>query len=196
MSNKEKYKQAFSALHVSDKLSLEVGKMTNIRRKQKFNQMVAGVAACVLLVGGSATAYATDLGGIQRTIQLWMRGEQTEATIEFNADGSYEMDYLDSEGNTIQQGGGGIAFDADGSVRPLTEAELMDDLNGPEVIYEDDGSVWIYYYDQKIDITDKFDDNICYAQVSNGKETLYLTIKYQNGWSSSPKKYPNPSLFN
>ncbi len=196
MSNKEKYKQAFSALHVSDNLSLEVSKMTNIKRKQKFNQLVAGAAACVLLVGGSATAYATDLGGIQRTIQLWIHGEQTEATIEFNGDGSYDMDYLDSEGNAVQQGGGGIAIGADGSQRPLTEAELMDDLDDPEVIYEADGSVWIYYFDQKIDITDKFEDNVCYAKVSNGKEILYMTIEYQNGWSTSPIKYQSPSSFN
>lgn len=168
MSNKEKYKQAFSALHVSDKLSLEVIKMTNIRRKQKFNQMVAGVAACVLLVGGSATAYAADLGGIQRTIQLWIHGEQTEVTIEFNADGNE---------------------------RSLTETEILDYLDDPDVRYEDDGSVWIYYFDQKINITDKFDDNVCYARVSNGNETLYLTIKYQNGWSSSPYKYVSPSSF-
>lgn len=196
MSNKEKYKQAFSALHVSDKLSLEVINMTNIRRKQKFNQMVAGVAVCVLLVGGSATAYAADLGGIQRTIQLWIRGEQTEVTIEFNAEGSYDMDYMDSEGNAVLQGGRGISFDADGNERPLTEAEILDHLDDPDVRYEDDGSVWIYYFNQKINITDKFDDNVCYARVSNGNETLYLTIKYQNGWSSSPYKYVSPSLFN
>ena len=60
MTNKEKYKQAFSAIHISDEFSLEVKKMANTNRKQKFNQMVAGIAACVLLVGGSTVAYATD----------------------------------------------------------------------------------------------------------------------------------------
>lgn len=196
MRNKEKYKQAFSALHVSDEFSLEVRKMTNTSRKQKFNQMVAGVAACVLLVGGSTTAYAADLGGIQRAIQLWIHGDQTQVTINFNTDGSYDMEFLDSEGKANQQGGGGVAFNADGSERPVTEAEIMDHFGDPDVRYEDDGSVWIYYFDQKINITDKFDDNVCYAQVSNGKETLYMTIKYRNGWSSSPNKYLSPSSFN
>jgi len=196
MTNREKYKQAFSAIHISDEFSLEVRKMTNTSKKQKFNRMVAVIAVCVLLAGGSTVAYAADLGGIQRTIQLWIHGNQTEATIDFNTDGSYEMEYFDSEGNAAQQGGGGVAFNADGGERPLTEEELLDLLDDPDVRYEDDGSVWIYYFDQKIDITDKFDDNICYVQISNGEETLYMTIKYQNGWSSSPNKYPSPSSFN
>lgn len=196
MTNKEKYKQAFSAIHISDEFSLEVKKMANTNRKQKFNQMVAGIAACVLLVGGSTVAYATDLGGIQRTIQLWIHGDQTDVTIDFNADGSYGMEYSDSEGNATHQGGGGVAFNPDGSERPLTKDEIIDHLDDPDVRYEDDGSVWVYYLDQKIDITDKFDDNVCYMQVSNGEETLYMTIKYQNGWASSPNKYISPTSFN
>lgn len=196
MTNQEKYKRAFSVLQVSDKFSLEVINMTNINRKQKLKQMVAGIAACVLLVCGTATAYAIDLGGIQRTLQLWIHGDKTEVTIEYNHDGSYRMEYLDNEGNVVHQGGGGVAIDDNGEERPLTEEELLEYLNSPEVVYEGDGSVWIYYFDQKIDITDKFDDGICYAKVSNGKETLYMTIKYQGGWSSSTYKYPSPSSFN
>lgn len=196
MTNREKYKQAFSAIHISNEFSLEARKMTNTSIKKKFSRMVAAIAACVLLVGGSTVAYATDLGGIQRTIQLWIHGDQTEVTIDFNADGSYEMEYFDSKGNAIQQGGGGVALNDDGSERPLTEDELLDHLNDPDVRYKDDGSVWIYYFDQKIDITDKFDDNVCYVQVSNGEETLYMTIKYQNGWASSPNKYLSTFSFN
>lgn len=192
MTNKEKYKQAFSALHVSEETNLEVKKMTDTGKKKKLTQMVAGFAACVLLLGGSATAYAADVGGIQRKVQLWIHGEETEVTVDFNNDGSYGMEYLDREGNTKQQSGGGVAYGIDGSERPLTEEELLDHLNEPEVIYEEDGSVWIYYYDQEIDITDKFEDDVCYVQVSNGDETLYMTIEYEGGWSASPDKYPSP----
>ena len=35
------------------------------------------------------------------------------------------------------------------------------------VDYKEDGSIWVYYYDQKIDITDQFKDGVCYVQVSN-----------------------------
>lgn len=196
MTNKEKYKQAFSAIHISDEFSLEVEKMMNINRKQKFNQMIASIAACIVIVGGSTIAYATDLGGIQRTIQLWIHGDQTEVNINFNANGSYNMQYLDNQGKEVSQGGGGVAFNADGSERPLTEDEIIDVLNNPEIKYEDSGRVFIYYFDKVIDITDKFDDDICYVQVSNGEETLYMTIKKYNGYSSSPTKYPSPSSFN
>jgi len=89
MSNKEKYKQAFSALHVSDELYLEVSKMADKKRKHKFTQIAASIAACALLAGGSTTAYAANMGGIQRTIQLWIQGDQTEVTINYKDDGSY-----------------------------------------------------------------------------------------------------------
>ena len=69
------------------------------------------------------------------------------------------------------------------------EEELMEDITAPDVIYQDDGSVWVYWFDQKIDITDKFEDNICYVQLINDDDTLYMTIEYQNGYSSSLNKY-------
>ena len=48
-----------------------------------------------------------------------------------------------------------------------------------------------------LDITDKFDkDQICYTKIDDGDDTLYLTIKYQNGFSCSGDKYPDPASFN
>lgn len=196
MTNKEKYKQAFSAIYISDEFSLEVRKMANKNRRQKFNQMVACIAVCVLLVGGSTVAYAADLGGIQRTIQLWIHGDQTEVTIQFDGNGNYNMDYIDDEGDSKHQGGGGIAIEDDGSERPLTEDELLEEITAPDVHYEDNGSVWVYWFDQKIDITDKFKNNVCYIKLVNGKETLYMTVKYHNGYATSPDKYLTPSSFN
>lgn len=196
MSNREKYKQAFSALHASDDFSLEVEKMTRIRKKQLLKNVAAAVAICILLVGAGGTAYAADLGGIQRKIQLWIDGDKTDATLEIQTDGSYTIHYPDSDGNIREQGGGGVAFDADGTERPLTEEEILEHLNEPEVVYEDDGTVWVYYYDQKIEITDKFEDDICYVKVSGGDKTIYMTIKYQNGYAMSENAYINPGEFN
>ena len=192
MTNQEKYKQAFSAMHISDDFSLEVNKMTTKSKKMKLNKLVASVAACILIIGSATVAYATDFCGIQRTIQLWIQGEQTDVTIQFDGNGNYEMDYFDGDGNTQHQGGGGVAFDIFGNERPLSEEELMENLNSPDVRYLDDGSVWVYWFDQKIEITDKFEDDVCYVKLENGKETLYMTINYQNGWSTSPRKYLAP----
>ena len=71
--------------------------------------------------------------------------------------------------------------------------EYLEEWDSPEVEYLDDGSVWVYYRDQKIDITDKFnEDGICYVQVKDEKGPIYMTIKYQNGWGSNRKKYMDP----
>ncbi|MEM1484008.1 hypothetical protein V6615_03900 [Oscillospiraceae bacterium PP1C4] len=196
MTNKEKYKQAFSAMHISDEFSLEVKKMTTTSNKPKLNRLVASIAVCILIVSSATAAYATDLGGVQRTIQLWMHGDQTDVTVQFDGNGNYKMDYIDGEGGSKHQGGGGVAFDENGNERPLTEDELLEEITAPDVQYEDNGSVWVYWFDQKIDITDKFDNNVCYIKLVNGEETLYMTVKYQNGSATSPDKYQTPSSFN
>lgn len=69
-------------------------------------------------------------------------------------------------------------------------------MNAPDVNYEDDGSVWVYWLDQKIDITDKFENDVCYVKLVTSEKTLYMTIKYQNGYATSPDKYLSPSTFN
>ena len=196
MTNKEKYKQAFSGLHPLEPISLEVTQMVKMQKKHKF-QVAAAILTAFILVGGTGTVYAANVGGIQRTIQLWIHGDQTDATLDVKEDGSYNLNYSDEYGYTVEQGGGGVAFDADGTERPLTEDEIMEQINMPEVEYEEDGSIWVYYENQKIEITDKFDnDKICYVKIKGKEKTLYLTVKYQNGYCISEDKYPNPASFN
>ena len=196
MTNKEKYKQAFSGLHPLEPISPEVEQMVKIQKKHKF-QVAAAILTAFILVGGTGTVYAANIGGIQRTIQLWIHGDQTDATLDVKEDGSYSLNYSDENGKEVEQGGGGVAFDADGTERPLTEEEIMEQLNMPEVEYEEDGSIWVYYENQKIEITDKFDnDKVCYVKIKGKEKTLYLTVKYQNGYCISEDKYPNPASFN
>lgn len=196
MTNKEKYKQAFSAIYASDDLSLEVEKMEKTMKHHKFKAMAAAAAACVMLVGSATAAYAADVGGIQRTIQLWIHGDQTEATIQFDGGGNYSMDYTDKQGNVQHQSGGGIEIAPDGSETPVSNQDLIEELTAPDVRYGEDGSVWIYWFDQKIDITDKFENNVCYVKLVNGEKTLYMTVKYRNGYATSPNKYLSPDMFN
>ena len=196
MTNQEKYKQAFSAIHASENFSLEVEKMEKLSKQHKTRALVASVAACVMIVGSATAAYATDLGGIQRTLQLWIHGDQTEVSIQFDGDGTYNMDYTDKDGTPHQQSGGGISIAPDGTETPLTEEELTEELSAPDVQYEEDGSVWIYWFDQKVDITDKFENGVCYVKLVNGEKVLYMTVKYQNGYATSPNKYLSPSMFN
>ena len=192
MTNKEKYKQAFSVLQTSGDFSMEVEKMAMSQKHHKVKTIAAAVAACIVLVGGAGTAYAANLGGIQRTIQLWINGDQTNATLEINNDGNsstYTIKIPDENGNSTEITGGGVAMDGDGVERPLTEDEIMEQINQPDVEYEDDGSVWLYYKDRKLDITDRFEDGICYVKLTDGKDVKYLTIKYNDGYAMSDSKY-------
>ena len=192
MTNKEKYKQAFSVLQTSGDFSMEVEKMAMRQKHHKVKTIAAAVAACIVLVGGAGTAYAANLGGIQRTIQLWINGDHTNATLEINNDGNsstYTIKIPDENGNSTEITGGGVAMDGDGVERPLTEDEIMEQINQPDVEYEDDGSVWLYYKDRKLDITDRFEDGICYVKLTDGKDVKYLTIKYNDGYAMSDSKY-------
>ena len=159
MTNKEKYKQAFDTLSASDNFSLEVDKMSILNRKHKLKTIAAAIAACLIVTAGTGTAYASDLGGIQRKVQLWIHGDQTTATLTINSDGSYTGTYADKDGKNKEFGGGGIAFNQDGSERSLTQEEIMEELNAPDIEYEKDGSVILYYKNQSIDIT-HFEEDI------------------------------------
>ena len=149
-------------------------------------------AACFLLVGSASAAYAADVGGIQRTVQLWIHGDQTTAAVQLTGDGRYTMEYTDESGQRRQISGGGVAFNPDGSERPLTEEELLEYLSRPEVEYREDGSVWVHRLGQSVDITGRFEDGLCYVKLENGGEALYLTVEYGGGYTASPHRYMAP----
>ena len=187
MTNREKYKQAFSVLRASDDFSLEANDMKQTAKQFRLRKAVVLAAACAMVIGSASIAYAADVGGIQRTVQLWLHGEQTAVTIEFDGAGGYSAEYGDEAG-TVHHGGG-VAIEADGTERPATEEEIMEMLSRPEVEYRDDGSVWVYWLGQAVEITDRFEDGVCYVQLVNGEDTLYMTVRYQDGYTSSPHKY-------
>lgn len=149
------------------------------------------LAACLIFTM-AVTAYAADIGGIRRIIQIWLHGEQTTAVLDIQ-NGQYTL--TDEEGSFIK-GGGGVAFEPDGSERPLTEEEILAHLEHPEVIYQEDGRIWLYYRGQKIDITDRFDEEgYCYLELQDGEEVLYATIEKNGGLATSPTAYPKPHEF-
>lgn len=82
MTEKEKFQRAFAPLHASPDTLTEVMKMTERKTKRPALRRAAtlGLAAALVLALGSV-AYASDLGGIQRTVQLWLNGEMTDATL-------------------------------------------------------------------------------------------------------------------
>ncbi|MFQ8799318.1 MAG: hypothetical protein ACLR7Y_09045 [Dysosmobacter sp.] len=197
MTEKERFQRAFMPLHASPDTMTEVMKMTERKTKRPALRRAAtiGLAAALVLALGSV-AYASDLGGIQRTVQLWIKGDQTDAVMTIDQ-GHYTIDYTDKDGTEHEMGGGGIAIEDDGTERALTEEELFEHLNQPEVEESEDGTVTVYYLDQSLDVTDKFnEDGVCYVQLEGGKKTIYMTIKRGNGYATSTTKYILPSEFN
>lgn len=194
MSNREQYKKAFSVLQASGDFTLGDEKMAVLKKKAMLRTFAAAACACLVIVGSSRIAYAANVGGIQRTIQLWMYGDQTDVTIDFDGSGNYSMEYTDADGNTRELGGGGFAVDADGTKRALTEDELIWLLfEEVDVSYNDDGRIMLYFQGQVADITDKFENDTCYIFLNGTDASLYVTVlKAEDGGfpiDSSPDRY-------
>ena len=196
MTNHEKYKQAFSCIKPRDGFLTEVTQMENKKKHFHLNKIAAVAAAFVLVLGSAQAAYAHNVGNIQRILQLWIHGDQTQVTVEFDGTGSYDMAYTDAEGDVHQQSGGGVAFDADGTERPLTEEELLEELMSPDMYTTEEGRTIITWGNQVVDITDDFVDGVCYVKLVNGDETRYITAHEGQGFSMSPYKFLEPTTFN
>ena len=113
MTDKEKFQKTFDKLHASPDVLMEVLNMTTnekvvpVRKRRYIPKVAAVVAALVLVVGSGSAAYAMDLGGIQRVVQVWIHGDQTDATFTVE-NGTYTLDYKDAEGKDVHQGGGAL----------------------------------------------------------------------------------------
>lgn len=194
MNNKEKFRRTFGTLHASDDFLMEVTQM-NARKQLSTRRLVSICAAAIVIFAMATVAYANDLGGIRRTIQLWIRGRQTSVVWE-SENGRYKGSYQDKWGFTHHIGGGGVTLDENGNERPMTEDELLDKLDRPEVEYQDNGTVWVYYRGQSIEITDRFDENgVCFLLLEENGENLYLTIKYRGGFACRTDNYMPPEQF-
>lgn len=177
MTNKEKYKKAFSVLHASNQTEMEA-KMMEQRKHAYMKKIVAASTAAAIVSCSMTAAYAADLGGIRERLTMWLHGEQTQVTATSNGDYSYQYTFTDSEDNTNAFVAGGVTVDDFGNKRSASAQEILDDLSD-EIIVGDNGRIFLFYSSQnkRIDITDLFDlDGICKVAVKDGKHTVYFTI--------------------
>ncbi len=189
MTNKEKYQKAFSTLHASDNISLEVEIMEKNKKLYRMKKVAAACAAVAVVFGSMTVAYASDLGGIRQKITAWFHGEQAQMDVTDNGDGSYSYKYVDDNGQTYEGSGGGVAIDDNGNEIPLTADELMEHV-GNEVEKDQDGNVWIYYYDKKKNITDLFDDDgICKVAFEHEGRMVYFKIQEGDELEGLPGNY-------
>lgn len=194
MIDKEQYQRTFGVLHASELILKEETEMKT--KHVPIRKALTLCAAVLLMLSLTAVCYGADVGGIRRTVQIWIHGDQTTAVMDIQ-DGQYTLSYEDADGNLHERGGGGVALGPFGQERPLTEEELLAHLNQPEVSYHDDGTVWVYWKEQAMEITHQFnDDGVCFLQLRDGEDTMYLTIQYENGYSMSSFGFVQPEEFN
>lgn len=157
--------------------------------KTNSRRIIGLVLAACLVFTLAVTAYAADIGGIRRIIKLWIQGEQTTVTLDVQ-EGNYTVTAED--GSPIISGGG-VVMEADGSTRPVTEEEILTHLDQPDLHHKEDGTIWVYYREQKIEITDMFDDSgFCYLELQDDNGILYVLVDKQGGLSTSSTGYPTP----
>lgn len=83
MTEKEKYKQAFSALHASENISLEVSMMS--KKNNSVKKILAVCACAVMLCGVTMTAYAYG-DKVLETIFGWSNNVQITRPVDENGE--------------------------------------------------------------------------------------------------------------
>ena len=81
MIDKKQYQRTFGVLHASGDFLKEDYPMKETHRFP-MRKLIILCAAVLLILSTSTICYAKDLGGIQRTIQLWIHGDQTTAVMD------------------------------------------------------------------------------------------------------------------
>lgn len=195
MSNKENYKKAFSVLKSSCDFTLEEKRMEKMKREKINKNLLTAAAVLFVVVAGSGTAYAADLGGIRETVQMWVHGNKTDVSYEFDEEkNNYVKTYVNENGEEVQED----VSVWNGDNTPLEEDELIE-YESDNVSYEktDDGRFMIYYQNKAVDITDKFTDGTCYIHVVGEKGEKYIKIKLtENGDDYSDMlESPEPFAF-
>ena len=175
MTEHERYKNAFSKIRPSGQMDvLGYVEERTMKNKKMVRRLATVCASLALIVVCGTGAYAANVGGIQHKMNVWLHGDMTEVTIEQVADGQFEITYPDG---TVR-GTGGIAIGRNGEERSETLEEVEDRLlNEPEVMQKEDGRIYLYLRDHKIDITDQIDEK-GYAQekIKDGVLADYITV--------------------
>lgn len=178
MSNRERYKRAFQALHAPNHTMEETMKMKKSMFYSVPRAALVAAMVCILLMGLFSVACAADIGGLRQVVNLWIHGKSTEAAVTQGEDNGFTVTWEDEDGEVHEMGGGGVAIEDDGTERPVTMEEYLDQLlNSANVEQDARGRVMLYYYDQAVDITDAFDDaDNCRIALAHDGKTAYITI--------------------
>lgn len=192
MKNAEKIKRAFDALQPSRDFSMEVEEMT--AKKRPLSKALASVCvAAALVIAGATAAYAADLAGFRQALSLWIQGEQRNGVMEQVGEG--EFVFIDEDGReNIYRG----TIDDGSGERPMTMDEMLhnEEMEAHPFFEEkENGSVWMYYKEQKVDITEQFENgNTAFVTLDDGGKTLYFTVRWEEDGSFGANVSPSGFL--
>ena len=96
MIDKDQYQRTFGVLHASGDFLKEETLMQS-KKLVSPRRALCLCAAVILLFAMATVCYAADIGGIRRTVQIWVHGDQTSAVMDIQ-DGQYTLTYQDAEG--------------------------------------------------------------------------------------------------
>lgn len=190
MTDRERYKQAFSVLHADRDICLETEPKERKQRTVLWQRVAAACACVALLLGGAGTAYAADLGGVRTALTAWISGQQVEVEVADGEDGVYTFTYEAEDGTEQVFGGEGVVMDENGNETPASAEEILDGMSiGAEI--REDGSIWVYYYEKTVEITDCFADgeNTCKVAIEYDGELHYFDIHLDDSCTDVDEVY-------
>ncbi|MCR5249465.1 MAG: hypothetical protein K6E50_02530 [Lachnospiraceae bacterium] len=185
-SNEEKYKKSFQTLHLSDDFQERFEKRLKEEREGKnmdtngiyrISRTAAVIAACALAFGSLGICYAADVGGIRTNFEMWINGSRQEVELEQVSETEYR--WTDEDGGVHQMGG--VMKEGDGSERPMTGEELVDQTNAQCNYEEGDGRSFISYKSLRADVTDLIGaDNTLYIHIDDPENpSTYFCFRIQ-----------------
>lgn len=175
MTNHERYQRAAGLIRPSREMNTKYyveEKM--MKNKRSFRPLATVCATLVLVLALGVGVYAANVGGFRSSVSVWLHGDVTEVSIEQVGEGQYEITYPDGSVRST----GGMA-DENGQMRGVTMDEVIEEIRtAVEVEEDDDGKIWLYLRDHKIDITDQIAENGDWAQVKvkDGLLADYITV--------------------
>lgn len=182
---KREYNQAMDRVHMSEDCAKRILEQASSGGRKgesgmKYTTMLrraATVAVAAAVV--SATALATDAGGIRTRVTMWMNGQQQEVELERDGEYGYKAT-IDGE----ERGFGGVSIDEDGNTHPLDEEDIRD-MYAVDVEQEDDGTWTLYFYDQTIDITADMKNGGYDNRLTHEGTEYHIVVESDGGFSVS-----------
>ena len=166
MTNKEKYQKAFSVLKPSGNIRMED---LNMKRFHLSKVVAAAAAAVICFVASNSICYAATGNTWVEKMVVFFDGEAVETDVEVTdlGEGNYSYTLEVPDEGTAE-----IVVTTDESERNVTSFAIMQEES--PYLSKEEGEVWLYYQEGKVNITEDFADGMAGGTMSvDGNEYHY-----------------------